>query len=117
MAQQTINNNEGGGSVRGKLNSMFGEIYGQLRSGVGTVTLPDDRGVLEWSETIAAVGVAASDAIFAIFAPGADADENTADMLDPSGQPVVVAGTDQITVSVAFREPTSGPIAILWKVF
>lgn len=27
MAQQTINDNEGGGSVRGKLNGMFSELY------------------------------------------------------------------------------------------
>lgn len=68
----------------------------------------------EDEETITATGVTGSSRIFLSLQSGADSDENVADMIDLaalSGTP----GTGQITVKMAFREPTSGPILIYWS--
>lgn len=89
---------------------------GGTLSGVATVTLPDGRGVLEHQETVSAPGIVPANNILAVFSAGEDGDENVAEMLDPAINPVATAGTDEITFLLAFREPTSGPVKIMWKV-
>lgn len=85
-------------------------------SGAGVIDLPDGRGVFEWTETIAAVGVAPGDTVLVWLALGEDADENTLDMLDL----VAIGGesliADQLTVTATFSTPTSGPVNVLWRV-
>lgn len=46
MAQQIINNGEGGGTVRSKLNSNFTELYGAVAGGSGTVTSVSGAGTV-----------------------------------------------------------------------
>jgi hypothetical protein len=105
--------NESGMVVAYPLNAGGG---GGTLSGTATITLPNGRGVLEWTETVAAVGIVPANTVVAFFAAGLDDDENNAEMLDPNCNPVAVAGTDEITITGTFREPTSGPVKIIWKV-
>jgi hypothetical protein len=83
-------------------------------SGAATVTLPGGRGVLEDTETVAALGVTPAMRVIVGLAATSDADENCPDELDlvsASG----VAGVDQITFTLAFSAPTSGPIKLNWS--
>lgn len=105
--------NESGMVVAYPLNAGGGS--GTL-SGTATIDLPDGRGRIEHSETVAAVGIVPGNTVVAFFAAGLDDDENNAEMLDPNCNPVALAGTDEITITATFREPTSGPVKILWKV-
>jgi hypothetical protein len=89
---------------------------GSSLSGTSVITLPGARGVFEWSETVAAPGVLATDSLFVFFAKGSDVDENGAETLDPTCNPVATASLDQITFDASFRELTSGPIKLSWKV-
>jgi len=80
--------------------------------GAAMLTLPTAR--LEHEETITAAGVTPSSRVLIALQAGADADENTADMLDL----ITIAGipgTDQITVQAQFLGPTRGPILINWS--
>jgi hypothetical protein len=92
-------------------------LGGSSLSGTATVTLPYASELREWTQTVAAAGVVPSNSIIALFAPGTDADENIAEWLVPVGGPVAVAGTDEITFTLNFQEPTSGPILLNWRVF
>lgn len=83
----------------------------RLYSDVATVTVPNGR--FEWEETVAAPGVLPGDIILLTLAPTTDDDENSADMLDLAAMSAL-AGTDQITIAVTFREPMSGPVLINW---
>lgn len=80
--------------------------------GVASVTVPN--GVYEWEETVTAVGVVGSNRIILSLAPTADSDEN-----DPIFLAVLslaaAPGTGQITVYLAFLEPTSGIIKLNWS--
>lgn len=83
--------------------------------GVVTVTVPrTNGGAWEWEETVAAVGVTPGMTVGLFLAATTDADEN-----DPEFLSVVSmrgnAGTDQVTVNLAFGEQTSGPILIRWS--
>lgn len=81
-------------------------------SGLATVTVPNNR--LEWSQTVAAVGVTPSQRIMVALGSHLDADENDAEMLDVAAMSAA-AGTDQITFEMAFSTPTAGPIKINWS--
>lgn len=82
-----------------------------ILSGQAVITVPNNR--LEWSETVTATGVTPANRIFPSIAPHDDADENDAEMLDVAAMSVA-AGTNQITVEMAFSTPTAGPIKINW---
>jgi len=82
-------------------------------AGAATLTLPTAR--LEHVETVAAPGVTAGRVALALPAPGTDADENVAEMLDLRLM-TAAAGADAITVTAIFDVPTSGPVPILWSV-
>ena len=84
-------------------------------SGAATITLPQGSGTLEWTEQVAAAGITADQVIFCQLAPGADANENTADMIDLITL-VAVAGVDTITFTLTLSSPLSGPVLINWKV-
>ena len=89
---------------------------GTSASGTATITLPGGAGVLEWTEQLAAAAVAAGNTLLCQLAPGSDADENTADMIDlVSLSAVAGAGTIEITITLS--SPLSGPVLIYWKVF
>jgi hypothetical protein len=105
--------NETGMVVAYPLNQSGG---GGTLSGTATITLPNGRGVLEWTEAVAVAGIAPTDTVIAFFAAGLDSDENNAETLDPNGNPFALAGTGELTITATFREPTSGPIKIIWKV-
>lgn len=105
--------NESGMVVAYPLNAGGG---GATLSGSATIILPDGRGHIEHTQTVAAVGIVPANTIVAFFAAGLDDDENNAELLDPACNPVAVAGTDEITITATFREPTSGPVKIIWKV-
>lgn len=82
-----------------------------LVKGTATVTVPNNQ--LQWQETVTATGVVPSDVVLPTIAPHLDADENDAEMLDVMAISAL-AGTDQITVILAFATPTAGPIKLNW---
>ena len=87
---------------------------GSSLGGEATITLTS--GVYEWIETVAATGVTAAHKIVISSGAYSDADENSAEMLAIqclSG----LAGTNQIIVTAAFEERTSGPIKLSWSAF
>ena len=86
-------------------------LAGVPAKGVVTVTVPHNR--LEWSETVTATGVVPADMIVPTIGAHVDADENDAEMLDVAALSAP-AGTDQITVTLAFTTPTAGAIKISW---
>lgn len=71
-------------------------------------TVPSTSGY-EWTETVAAAGIASGQKILISLGAHSDSDENTAEMLDISCIEAI-AGTDQITISASFRERTAGII-------
>lgn len=82
-----------------------------LVKGVATVTVPNNS--LQWAETVTATGVVPADMVLVGIGAHVDADENDAEMLDVAGLSAT-AGTDQITVTMAFTTPTAGAIKISW---
>jgi hypothetical protein len=87
---------------------------GSALSGLATITVPTGNGRFEHEEQVAATGVTAASRIFLTLAPGEDADENTAEMLDVVSF-VGLPGTDIITIRTAFAQPTSGPVKFNWS--
>lgn len=82
--------------------------------GVLSVALPAGRGVVEWTETVTALGVTPSHRIILSLAPTNDESENEPTMLSVAsltGTPL----TDQIQVDASFTELTSGPISLNWS--
>jgi hypothetical protein len=79
--------------------------------GVATVTVPNGR--KEWQETVTATGVVPADVVLLSVAPHLDADENDAEMLDVLAASAA-AGTNQITVTLAFGTPAAGAIKLNW---
>jgi hypothetical protein len=75
------------------------------------VTVPGPAGQFEHAETLAAVGVTASHRVLLALAAHSDSDENNEQALDMRGL-AGEAGTDTITVRLAFGSLTSGPIRI-----
>lgn len=82
--------------------------------GVATITLPIQRGQFEHEETVAAVGVTASNRIILGLAPCADDEENCPETLDIQTF-TAVPGTDTITITAAFSQPCSGPVKFNWS--
>ncbi len=82
--------------------------------GVATITLPIQRGQYEHEETVAAVGVTASNRIILGLAPCADDEENCPEMLDIQTF-AAVPGTDTITITAAFSQLCSGPVKFNWS--
>lgn len=80
--------------------------------GLATVSTYIDNFHLQ--QTVATAGVTASDRIIAAIAPHSDTDENHETMLNLSVLSAS-AGTGQITFTLTFNEPTSGPIKINWS--
>ena len=81
-------------------------------SGAATATLT--AAVFEWTETLTATGVISTNRITVAIADHTDTDENAAEMLSLDAMSAS-AGTGQITVTMAFRDPTSGPIKLNWS--
>ena len=78
-------------------------------SGLATVTVPTNSYFHQ--ESVALTGCTASMRIVCSLAPHSDADVNDEEMLSVvalSASP----GTDTATVSIAFSEPTTGPVKI-----
>lgn len=82
--------------------------------GVATITLPIQRGQFEHEETVAAVGVTASNRVILGLAPCADDEENCPEMLDIQTFSAV-PGTDTITITAAFSQLCSGPVKFNWS--
>lgn len=80
--------------------------------GAATVTVP--AGALSHVETFAAIGVAPASLIFLAIGAHSDSDENSPELLDVSTISGT-AGTDQITATLTFATPTSGPINLNWR--
>lgn len=78
------------------------------------ITAPGPAGVIEWEETVAAMGVVPASRLFLSLAPAVDDDENCPEMLALSSL-CALAGSDQITVTAAFAQSTSGPIKLNWS--
>lgn len=82
----------------------------------GTVTVTVPANSWSHSESVTATGVTPSAVIVCSIAPHDVTDENHPEfmsMLALAGAP----GTDTITFSMAFGEPTSGPIKLNWSAF
>ena len=87
---------------------------GSSLGGAATITLTP--AVYEWTETVTATGVTAAHKIVISAGAYIDADENSAEMLD--GQCLSgTAATNQIIVTAAFAERTSGPVKLNWSAF
>lgn len=80
-------------------------------AGALVATVPGPAGRYEHEEVLAATGVTASMKVMLSLAPHSDADENNEQALDMRGL-AGEAGTDTITVRLAFGSLTSGPIRL-----
>jgi hypothetical protein len=105
------------GKFRGRQGGTSQDIIGgggSVLSGTATITITGSEGQFEWHETITAVGVTGSSRVQLWLAPNDDTLENSPEMLDLvllSGTP----GTGTIAVIATFREPTTGPINLIWS--
>lgn len=104
-------------AIRDKFNEQTGRIValeqsGAILKGTGTVTVPNWS--YDFTGTISAVGVAPSDVIFVGLGAFTDEDENDPSLLNIAAMSAV-AGTDEITVNLAFLTPTSGLIRLNWS--
>lgn len=90
---------------------LSGELANIPVRGTFTVTVPNNR--FEWAETVAASGVVPADVVLLSVAAHLDSDENDAEMLDITAMSGA-AGTNQVTVTLAFATPTAGPIKLNW---
>jgi Collagen triple helix repeat (20 copies) len=82
--------------------------------GAATITLPQGRGLYEWSETVAAASVTAASRIQLGLAPALDGDENDPELID-LGALSASALTNQILISATFATPTSGAVKLNWS--
>lgn len=82
--------------------------------GTATVAVPAGRGTTFHRETVAAPGVVPANLILLALAPHPDTAENHEEMLDVCSLSAV-AGTNQITISIGFLSPTSGPVLVNWS--
>jgi len=108
--------------------AMVAAAGGTYDDGAGTITLPGaavlkgtatvtpTANALEWTETVTATGVGASNVVMLSVAPHTDSDENDAEMLDIVAMSALPA-TNTITIDVSFLTPTQGPIKINWSAF
>jgi hypothetical protein len=90
---------------------------GATPNGSATVTITGPAaGSIEWSETVAAVGLTTSNLVFVQLAPPNNSLENDPEMLDIAAMSAACLANDTITVTMAFTTPTRGPIALLYGV-
>ncbi len=95
----------------------FGISGGGGVSGAATVTITGlAAGSIEWSETVAAVGLTTSNRVFVQLAPPDNTLENDPEMLDIAAMSAACLANDTLTVTMAFTTPTRGPIALLYGV-
>lgn len=80
-----------------------------------TLTLPGACGVFEHSEALSHVGALATHRVQVWLQPGADDDENVAEMIDLSTV-WATPNTNTITFGASFRDTSSGPIKIFYTV-
>ena len=89
---------------------------GSALKGTLVVTFPagiKNYGVSEWTETVAAVGVAPAHTIFLAVAAHNDDDENHESMLS-FVMMAATAGTDEITVTLSSTDLMVGPVKFNW---
>ena len=101
-------------SMSGTTLNAAGGGGGSAISGTATLTVPNNR--IEWSETVTAVGVLGTHRIFLTVGNHLDSDENSAELLDIDAMSAA-PGTGQITVTIGFDNPTSGPVLLNWSAF
>jgi Collagen triple helix repeat (20 copies) len=82
--------------------------------GAAIITLPQGRGLYEWSETVAASGVTTASRIQLGLAPALDGDENDPELID-IGALSASALTNQILISATFATPVSGAVKLNWS--
>lgn len=85
---------------------------GATLSGTTQIIVPADA--LEHRQSVTAPGITPASRLFVILAPVPDSAENDPELIDLltlSASP----GTDTITVSITFSQPTSGPIFLNWS--
>ena len=80
----------------------------------GVITATISPRAMEHTEVLAAVGVTPASRLSIGFATTNDTDENTPELLTPCNM-LAVPGIDQITVTLAFQRPESGPIKLNWS--
>ncbi len=90
----------------------YNALGGGGLGGLTTITIPDNA--LEWTETVTATGVTPASRVMLGLAPANDTDENDPLMLS-ANRMIAVAGTDQITISMAFATKERGPIKLHWS--
>lgn len=81
-------------------------------SGVGSITLPNNA--RSGSATFAAPGVLPGARVLVGLGPFTDADENAVELLDIAALGAV-AGTDEITATIALGTPGAGEIKLTWS--
>lgn len=81
--------------------------------GVVEVTLPNGRGVLEHTQTVAAEGVTTGSVISVSLAPHSDADENSPELLDLSSISATPL-TNSLAVTLTFATRTSGVVKLAY---
>jgi hypothetical protein len=81
-------------------------------SGMGSITLPNNA--LSGSATFAAPGVLPGARVLVGLGPFTDADENAVELLEVAALGAV-AGTDEITATIALRTPGAGEIKLTWS--
>lgn len=77
------------------------------------MTIPN--GAREVEAVIAAPGVTPDQRAVVWLAPGSDADENTADMIDVTSL-AAAAETDALRVFISFAQPEAGPLKLFYQV-
>lgn len=78
-----------------------------------SVTVPNNR--FEHTQSVSVSGILSANLIDLRLAPGDVEDENEPGGLDIIGMDAI-PGTDEITFTLSFREPTNGPINLLYRV-
>lgn len=86
-------------------------------SGTATITVGGQPGgTLAWEQTVAAVGLVVGDRISVQLAPPDNALENEPEMLNIAAISAACLTDDTMTVTMAFGEPTIGPISLIYGV-
>lgn len=102
----------GSGATRQLTIASTGGGGGSSLGGLATVTITNDA--YDWTETVAAIGVTPASRVMVGLAPANDTDENDPLWLSAT-QMAASAGTDEITISMAFATKEHGPINLHWS--
>ena len=103
-------------TTAGAVAALGGGGGGSVLSGDATITLPGGHGVVEWVQTVSAVGVTQGNRLMVALAPTLDEDENEPEFTDLSSI-AARALADQIEITATFAARTSGPIKLTWSAF